>query len=137
MYDDFDLMKEYNYYIETGKLTLTDKQKEAIRTHGYMDTFFSNEERRKGIQDKVKNVALRGLVGYYRHHNQGGKRFSDSKKNEIINNRYDKLAEVHKLIKHRTDNPTAHSPKRGIEAMRDAEQRQRDYNKLKEKIKAK
>lgn len=131
----FDLEQEYQYCLETGKLTLTDKQKEAIRTSsGNVDAFLDNDREKRD----VKRAALRGIVGYYRHQNQGGKPTSDPKKNEIIEHRYDRVREVDKLLKHRRDNADFKARfKMSDDDTRTADSRKRLYDSLKEKIKNK
>ena len=129
----FDLEQEYQYCLEAGKLTLTDKQKEAIRSSsGNVDAFLDNDKEKRD----VKRAALRGIVGYYRHQNQGGKPTSDPKKNEIIEHRYDRVREVDKLLKHRRDNADFKSRfKMSDDDTRTADSRKRLYDSLKEKLK--
>ena len=131
----FDLEQEYQYCLDTGKLTLTDKQKEAIRTSGgNVDAFLDNDREKRD----VKRAALRGIVGYYRHQNQGGKPTSDLKKNEIIEHRYDRVREVDKLLKHRRDNADFKARfKMSDGDIRTADSRRRLYDSLKEKLKNK
>ena len=132
---EFDLEREYQICLEKGKLTLTDKQKEAIRSSdGEIDAFLDNNKEKRD----VKRAALKGIVGYYRHQNQGGKPTSDPKKNDIIEHRYDRIREVDKLLKHRKDNANFKSRlKLSDDDTRTADSRNRFYSSLKGKLNVK